>query len=178
MGHDEKIWLHHYTGPDVLFRRRYVDDTFCLFRNEHDAFSVFDLITLDTPILGLPCMEQATKNRLPFLDISIDNNYSPAITTVYRKNRTFTSLLAEVSDSEKRERPLPAPDALFDVAADQKSKLTGFQNRFRLTSNARALLGHMLTIIEPTVDYSFNFRWSYKIDYFKISRTQHQFRGK
>ena len=35
------------------------------------------------------------------------------------------------------------------------SKLTGFQNRFRLVCNARALLDCTLTIIEPTVDYGF-----------------------
>ena len=52
------------------------------------------------------------------------------------------------------ERPLPASDELFDEAADQIfwSKLTGFQNRFRLMCNAHALLDCTLTIIEPTVD--------------------------
>jgi len=31
MAHHEKIWLEQYQGPtEVLFYRRYVDDTFCL----------------------------------------------------------------------------------------------------------------------------------------------------
>lgn len=38
-------------------------------------------------------MEQEVEHKLPFLDILIDNNYSPsAITSVYRK-KTFTGLL-------------------------------------------------------------------------------------
>ena len=36
------------------------------------------------------------------------------------------------------------------------SKLTGFQNWFRLMCNARALLDCTLTITEPTVDYGFH----------------------
>ena len=50
---------------------------------------------------------------------------------------------------------MPASDELFDEAADQlygRNLITGFQNRFRLLCNARALLDCTLTIIEPTVD--------------------------
>ena len=55
------------------------------------------------------------------------------------------------------ERPLPASDELFDEARRPNfwSKLTGFQNRFRLMCYARALLDWTLTIIEPTVDNGF-----------------------
>ena len=28
MGHYEKLWLNNYTGPKVLYYRRYVDDIF------------------------------------------------------------------------------------------------------------------------------------------------------
>lgn len=43
MGHHEKIWLEQYLGPEVLFYRRYVDDTFCLFHSEQDANCIFRL---------------------------------------------------------------------------------------------------------------------------------------
>ena len=33
MGHYEKLWLNNYTGPKVLYYRRYVDDIICCFRN-------------------------------------------------------------------------------------------------------------------------------------------------
>ena len=40
MGHYERIWL----ASSILFYRRYVDDTFCLFDTEHDAILFFDYI--------------------------------------------------------------------------------------------------------------------------------------
>lgn len=39
MGHHEKIWLEQYKGPEVLFYRRYVDDTFCLGHVHLERFS-------------------------------------------------------------------------------------------------------------------------------------------
>ena len=44
MGHHEKNWLDNYSSSQVLFYRRYVDDTFCLFNNEQDALMFFDYI--------------------------------------------------------------------------------------------------------------------------------------
>ena len=37
-------------------------------------------------------MEKESENRLPFLDVLIDNNQVPVLTTVFRKS-TFTGLL-------------------------------------------------------------------------------------
>ena len=37
MGHHERIWLENYRTSQILFCRRYVDDIFCLFKNETDA---------------------------------------------------------------------------------------------------------------------------------------------
>ena len=42
MGHHEKNWLDNFSSSQVLFYRRYVDDTFCLFNNEDDALSFFE----------------------------------------------------------------------------------------------------------------------------------------
>ena len=35
-GHHERVWLSNYDA-DILFYRRYVDDTFCLYNTEADA---------------------------------------------------------------------------------------------------------------------------------------------
>ena len=51
MGHHEKIWLEQYQGPELLFYRRYVDDTFCFiipFRTR-DAIAFFDYINSQRP---------------------------------------------------------------------------------------------------------------------------------
>ena len=49
MGHHEKIWLEQYQGPEVLFYRRYVDDTFCLFHSEQDSIAFSDYINSQNP---------------------------------------------------------------------------------------------------------------------------------
>ena len=41
MGHYEKLWLDNYTGPKVLYYRRYIDDIICLFRNSEDAILLY-----------------------------------------------------------------------------------------------------------------------------------------
>ena len=44
MGHHEKAWLQNFNSAEILFYRRYVDDTFCLFYSESDALSFFHYI--------------------------------------------------------------------------------------------------------------------------------------
>ena len=48
MGHHERIWLENYKASSVLFYRRYVDDTFCLFDTEHDATLMTEIPTYGT----------------------------------------------------------------------------------------------------------------------------------
>ena len=39
MGYHKQSWLNNYQGPKVLYYKRYVDDTLCLFENEdHTMF--------------------------------------------------------------------------------------------------------------------------------------------
>ena len=42
MGYHEQLWLENYDETRVLFYRRYVDDTFCVFHNEHEAMFFLD----------------------------------------------------------------------------------------------------------------------------------------
>jgi len=92
MGHHEKIWLEQYRDSQVLFYRRYVDDTFCLFNSEWDADLFFNFINNQHPNLHFT-MERESNQVLPFLDVLL-NNKSPQfpVTNVYRK-KTFTGLL-------------------------------------------------------------------------------------
>ena len=41
LGHHERVWPNKYQGPPINFYRRYVDDSFCLFNNEHEALPFF-----------------------------------------------------------------------------------------------------------------------------------------
>ena len=91
MGHHEWVWLQNFGLTEVLFYRRYVDDTFCLFHSEADAVQFFHYLNSRHINIRFT-MEKEFKNRLPFLDVLIDNNQVPVLTTVFRKS-TFTSLL-------------------------------------------------------------------------------------
>ena len=92
MGHHEKLWLENFLGSEILFYRRYVDDTFCLFHSEHDAIIFFDYINSRHPNISF-IMRKEAYNKLPFLDVPVNNNDpNSLLTSVYRK-RTFTGLL-------------------------------------------------------------------------------------
>ena len=45
MGHHERVWLQNFGLTEVLFYRRYVDDTFCLFHSEAMLCSFFIKLT-------------------------------------------------------------------------------------------------------------------------------------
>ncbi|XP_068697770.1 uncharacterized protein [Montipora foliosa] len=113
MGHHENIWLDQYGDSEVLFYRRYVDDTFCLFRSERDATLFFNYINNQHPNIRFT-MEREADHVLPFLDVLI-NNTDPhqSVTTVYRK-KTFTGILLAFP-ARKTKRTLG--DRLFSVAA-------------------------------------------------------------
>ena len=72
MGHHENIWLDQYGDSEVLFYRRYVDDTFCLFHSERDATLFFNYINNQHPNIRFT-MERETDHVLPFLDVLINN---------------------------------------------------------------------------------------------------------
>ena len=92
LGHRERIWLENYKASSILFYRRYVDDTFCLFETEHDATLFFDYINDRHPNIRFT-MEKEIDKKIPFLDVLIDNSQpQPPITRVCRK-KTFTGLL-------------------------------------------------------------------------------------
>ena len=92
-GHYERIWLENYKASSILFYRRYVDDTFCLFDTEHDATLFFDYINDRHPNIRFT-MEKEMDKRIPFLDVLIDNSQPQSpITRVYRK-KTFTGLVS------------------------------------------------------------------------------------
>ena len=90
MGHHEMKWLDTFPS-EILFYRRYVDDTFCLFHEESDALLFFDFINSRHPNIRFT-MEAESDNKLPFLDIYVDNTGPTVVTRVFRK-KTFTGLL-------------------------------------------------------------------------------------
>ena len=44
MGHYERHWLEKYTGTQLSYYRRYVDDIICCFQNSHDVDMFFQYL--------------------------------------------------------------------------------------------------------------------------------------
>lgn len=63
-------WLSDYKESSLMFYRRYVDDTFCLFNNEMDALKFFDYINSKHDNTNFT-MEKQDQNVLPFLDVVV-----------------------------------------------------------------------------------------------------------
>ena len=49
MDHHEKLWLENFEDSAILFYRRYVDDTVCLFHSENQALLFFNYINSRHP---------------------------------------------------------------------------------------------------------------------------------
>ena len=90
MGYYEQKWSESDHGRLVEFYRRYVDDTFCLFENEHQAQTFLDFLNIQHQNLNFT-IEKEHMKQLPFLDI-LNTRSDRLITSVYRKS-TFTGLL-------------------------------------------------------------------------------------
>ena len=91
MGHHEKRWLENYNSG-IEFYRRYVDDTFALFNTEQDALSFFSYINSQHPNIKFT-MEREENQKLPFLDVLLDNHSNQGIITSVFHKKTYTGLL-------------------------------------------------------------------------------------
>ena len=49
MGYHEEQWISNYKDSQLLYYRRYVDDTFCLFHNEQDAMKFLNYLNSRHP---------------------------------------------------------------------------------------------------------------------------------
>ena len=133
MGHYENLWLNEHKCPSVQFYRRYVDDIFCLFNNEHKALLFFEFLNSQHDNIKFT-MGKETDNTLAFLDVLI-NNKDPTnlITSVYRK-KTFTGLLTNFLSYTSFSYKLGLIRTLIDRAYKINSTLLGFNNEVKKLS--------------------------------------------
>ena len=91
LSHYEKIWLHDCPNDfKPLLYRRYVDDTFLVFRNASHIPLFLDYLNSKHRNIEFTS-EIENNNRLSFLDIDISNTLNGFQTSIYRKP-TFTGL--------------------------------------------------------------------------------------
>ena len=91
MGHHEKSWLENYKDSKILIYRRYVDDIFCAFDNEHNVMLFFDFISAQHPNIKFT-HEKQLSGELPIPDVLVDNSSNVCVTSVFHK-KTYTGLL-------------------------------------------------------------------------------------
>ena len=94
MGHHEKLWLENWQGSEVLFYRRYVEDTFCLFHSENDALLFFNYINSRHPNIRFT-KEKEIDHKIPFLDVLIINDtiFLSQVFTVRNPSRAFWPII-------------------------------------------------------------------------------------
>ena len=124
MGHHEKSWLENFQDSEILFYRRYVDDTFCLFHSEHEALLFFNYINSRHPNIRFT-MEKEIDHKIPFLDVLINNETHFPVTSVYRK-KTFTGLLTNYFSFTSHSYKLGLIRTLVDRAYQINNTWLGF----------------------------------------------------
>ena len=88
MDYHEKNWLQKFDIGQVLLYRCYVDDIFCMFKNEIDAERFFKYLKSKHPNIKFT-MEKETNKFLPFLDVLVKNEGLTFTTLVYRKKTSI-----------------------------------------------------------------------------------------
>jgi len=82
VGNHESLLFDSTTKPYMY--RRYVDDTFAIFKTENDNEIFYNKLNLLHPSLKFT-MEQATDGTLPFLEVKIEKDTNKFLISVYRK---------------------------------------------------------------------------------------------
>ena len=90
MNYHEKNLLQKFDIGQVILCRRYVDDIFCMFKNEIDAEKFFKCLKPKHPNIKFT-MEKETNKFLPFLDVLVKNEGWTFTTLVYRKKTSIGS---------------------------------------------------------------------------------------
>jgi len=126
MGHHENTWLETYRASKILFYRRYVDDTFCVFATEQDALLFFDFINTRHSNIRFT-MEKEVDHKLPFLDVFIHNHSPGPTTTVFRK-KTFTGLLTNYFSFTALSYKIGLVRTLIDRTFKINNTWSGFHN--------------------------------------------------
>ena len=89
--HWEKIWLDNCPLEyKPLYYRRYVDDTFLIFKEPSHVNSFLSYLNNQHPNIKFTC-EIESNSELPFLDVLVHKENNKFTTSVYRKP-TFTGL--------------------------------------------------------------------------------------
>ena len=83
MGFHEQNWIEQATNVKSIFYKRYVNDIFAVFESESDADAFYSY--LNTIHENVKFTFEKEKDKLPFLDILINNNEFDLQTSLFHK---------------------------------------------------------------------------------------------
>ena len=114
MGHFEEKWITNKINSidSPLCWKRYVDDTFCLFKTLDEAHLFLNYLNSKHPNIKFTC-ETEQNNQLSFLDINIIKKDDLFLTTIYRK-KTFTGLYTKWDSFTPRKYKINLINTLLD----------------------------------------------------------------
>ena len=82
MGYHEKKWLQEFDKGKVFMYKRYVDDIFCMFRNENDAENFFEFLNCWHKNIKFT-IEKEINKYLSLLDILMKKERNRFSTSVF-----------------------------------------------------------------------------------------------
>ena len=90
--HHEKLWLDNNCPSEfkLVLYRRYVDDTFLLYKRPHHVQLFLNYLNSQHPNIEFTA-EIEENSKLSFLDVTLSKDHGMFVTSVYRKS-TFTGL--------------------------------------------------------------------------------------
>ena len=149
MGFHEEQWLNNYTDSLILFYRRYVDDTFCVFNNEQDAMLFLDYLNTRHPNIRFT-YEKQLEGKLPFLDILVDNS-SPFCTMSTYHKKTYTGLLTNYFSFTSFKYKIGLIHTLVDRAFKINNTNSGFRKDLVKLTETLKRNSFPLHIIDKTI---------------------------
>ena len=148
--HHEQIWLSECpTSFKPVYYKRYVDDTFLLFKDINHISEFLEYLNSKHPNIKFTC-EVENNDTLPFLDVLVSRKSGSFTTSVYRKP-TFTGLgmqyLSFIPEGFKRNSIKTLLYRCYEVCSNWIS----FHKEIEFLSNFFQNNGFPLGIIEETV---------------------------
>ena len=141
----ERKWLDNCPADfKPIYYKRYVDDTFVIFRNQEHAHHFLDYMNTRHNNISFT-MELEQNNQIPFLDILIKKTSNGIDTSVYRKP-TYTGLGINFISSCYENFKLNAFNTMFYRAFRLTSSFENFHNEIKFLERFFMQNGYMSNI--------------------------------
>ena len=163
MSHYEKIFLNNCPNEFApIFYRRYVDDTFVLFREQNHAVLFFDYINKQHPNLSFT-MEQENNSSLSFLDVLITKTRNSFSTSVFRKP-TNSSLTTSFFSFCSYKFKINSISTLLSRAYNVSSSYQLLHKELQFIINLFSKNGFPKQLIETQISKFFDKKYNHQAD--------------